>query len=187
MLHQIQEEQLPFSQAYDTCTYWAANPAFDPQEILLRHLFIINEDRSKYVSVGFYTARDYTLLVEFGAIKTGRSKLLILADEQVETLVGCLPSISDSMCIGRDRVIIKCEIGNFRLRAPRRHGLARLYVGTEYISLTQPDIAYLVRVFHIVRQQLRNYIIALPDVLPYLKRPSLLCPMSIRFLTPVKI
>jgi len=40
-------------------------------------------------------------------------------------------------------------------------------VGTEYISLTQPDMDYLVRVFPIMQQQLRDYIIAMPDVLSY--------------------
>ena len=71
------------------------------------------------------------------------------------------------MCVGGDLVIIKCESGNFRLHTPWRHRSGRLFVGTEYISLTQPDMDYLVRVFHILQQQLRDYIIALPDVLSY--------------------
>ena len=41
------------------CKYWPNNPAFDPMRVLLRRLFFINEDRLKYVSVGFYPARDY--------------------------------------------------------------------------------------------------------------------------------
>ena len=57
--------------------------------------------------------------------------------------------------------------GNFRLHTPRRHGSARLFVGTEYISLTLPDMEYLVRVFHIIQQQLRHYISVMPDVLSY--------------------
>jgi len=40
-------------------------------------------------------------------------------------------------------------------------------VGTEYISLTHPDIYYLVRVFPILQQELRDYISALPEVLSY--------------------
>jgi len=50
---------------------------------------------------------------------------------------------------------------------PRRHGSARLFLGTEYISLTQPDMDYLVRVFPIMQQELRYYLIAMPDVLSY--------------------
>ena len=125
-------------------------------------MFFINEDKTKYVSVGYYPARDYQPLVEFGAIRRGGSKCLILSDEEVTALADCLPAIRDSMCVGGDRVI-KCESGNFRLHTPKRHGSARLFVGTEYISLTQPDIDYLVRVFPILQQQLRDYIIALPE------------------------
>jgi len=80
------------------------------------------------------------------------------------------------MCVGEDRVIIKCESGSFRLHAPRRFGSASLLVGKEYISLTQYDMDYLVRVFRIIQQQLRDYIIALPDVLSFM--PSLLTSTS---------
>jgi len=130
-------------------------------------MFFINDDKTNYVSVGYYPARDYQPLVEFGAIRRGGSKYLILADEQVAALADCLPSIRDTMCVGGDRVVIKFESGNFRLHTPRRHGSARQFVGTEYISLTQPDMDYLVRVFHIIQQQLRYYISAMPDVLSY--------------------
>ena len=136
ILHHIQEVQLPSfsSEPSDICTYWPANPAFDPKRVLLRRIFFINEDKPKYMSVGFYPARDYQPLVEFGAIRRGGSKPLILIDEQVAELVDCLPAILDSMCIGGNRVNIKCESGNFRLHVPKRHGSARLFVGTEYIS-----------------------------------------------------
>jgi len=130
-------------------------------------MFFINEDKTKYVSVGYYPARGYQNLVEFCAIRRGGSKSLILSDEQLAALADCLPAIRDSMCVGGDQVVIKCESGNFGLHTPKRHGSARLFVGTEYISLTQPDMDYLVRVFHILQQQLRDYISALPDVLSY--------------------
>ena len=45
------------------CTYWPKNPAFETKRVLLRRLFFINVDRTKYVSVGFYPARDYPPLV----------------------------------------------------------------------------------------------------------------------------
>jgi len=117
------------------------------------------------VSVGYYSARDYQPLVELDTIRRGGSKSFILTDEHVAARADCLPAIRDSICVGGDRVIIKCESGNFRLHTPRMHGSARLFVGMEYISLTQPDMDYLVRVFHILQQQLRDYISALLDVL----------------------
>jgi len=98
--------------------------------------------------------------VEFGAIRSGGSKSHILKDEQVATLADCLPAIRDSMCVGGDRVMIKCESGCFRLHTLKRYGSTRVFDGTEYISLTKPDMYYLVQVFHIIQQQLRNYIIA---------------------------
>jgi len=130
-------------------------------------MFFINEDKTKYVSVGFYPAREYQPLVKFGAIRRGGSKSLILFDDQVAALADCLPAIRDSMCVGGDRVVIKCERGKFRLHTPKRHRSSRLFVGTEYISLTQPDIDYLLRVFPILLQHLRDYIMALPDALSY--------------------
>jgi len=89
-------------------------------------------------------------------------KAIILTEEQVAAFTDCLPAIRDSMCVGGDRVVIKCEIGNFRLHTPKWHGSAKLFVGTKYICLTQPDMDYPVQVFHILQQQLRDYIIALP-------------------------
>jgi len=105
--------------------------------------------------------------VEFVAIRGGGSKSLILADEQVSALADCLPAIRESMCVGGERAVIKCESGNLRLHTHRRHGCARLFVGTEYISLTHPDMEYLLRVFPILQEQLRDYISALPDMLSY--------------------
>jgi len=143
----------------------APNPAFDPKWVLLRRMFFINEDKTKHVSVGYYPARDYQPLVEYGAIRMGGSKCLILADEQVVALADCLPSIRDSMCVGGDRCRHQVREWQLSSTHPRRHGSARLFVGTEYISLTQPDMDYLVRVFHILQQHLRHYISAMPDVL----------------------
>ena len=136
MVHQFQEEQLPFSSEEYVCTYWPANPAFDLKRVLLRRMFFINEDKTKFMSVSLYPAPDYQPLVEFGAVRRGGSMSLILTDEQVAALEDCLPAIRDSMCVGGDRVIIKFESGKFRLNTPKRHGSARLFVGTEYISLT---------------------------------------------------
>jgi len=102
-------------------------------------MFFINENKYKYVFVGYYPARDYQPLVEFGAIRNRGSKCL-LSDEKFTALADCLPAIRDSMCVGGDRVVIKCEGGNFRLHTPKRHGSARLFVGTEYIRLTKPDM-----------------------------------------------
>jgi len=60
----------------------------------------------------------------------------------------------------------RCEIGAFRLDGTRSRRTARQYDDSQTISLTLKDIEYLSRMFNIV-QQLRDYIVALHDVLPF--------------------
>ena len=85
-------------------------------------------------------------------------------------LVQCLPTFANAMCLEGEegKPIIMCEIGTFRLGTPkRRRGLTELYVGSEYIRLTSLHLHYPARMFNIVHQQLRDYVICLPDVLSY--------------------
>jgi len=61
--------------------------------------------------------------------------------------------------------VIKCESGNFQLRMPKsRRRLTRLYVASEYVCLTSLYLHYLARMFNIVHLQLREYVLALPDL-----------------------
>jgi hypothetical protein len=148
--------------------FWPVNSLFDPNRVLLRRIFFIVGDKTKYVSVSFYPARDYQPLVEFGTIRRGSgsgSKSIILASEHVDKLAerlleGSATSESSSVSGG----------GNFRLtrnRGGSGGGAARLYLDTQYISLTSEDLRYLARMFHILHKQLRDYIAAMPDVLSY--------------------
>jgi len=91
---------------------------------------------------------------------------IILTDEQAYTLAECLPMIHVSMCKGEEDPVIRCVSVNFRLNTPRsRRGLARMYLGTAYVCPTPLGLHYLARMFHVVQQQLRDYILALPDLL----------------------
>ena len=151
------------------CTYWPNNPAFDPKRALLRRLFFINDERTKYVSVGFYPARDYLPLVEFGVVRRGgRPETLVLSDEHVDAMVEDIPMLRDAMCSDEKSIVgRRCESGAFRLDVTRIHRTVRLYVDSQYISKTLQDIDYLLRIFSVVQQQLRDYIVALQDVLSY--------------------
>jgi hypothetical protein len=141
-----------------------AHPAFDPDRVLLWRIFFIDGDKTKYVSVCFYPARDYQPLVEFGAVRRDGSKTIVLADEHVDRLAERLPKV---LC---ETSISSSNDGsdNIRLTPNRRSGgAAGLYLNAQYINLTSQDLRYLARMFHIVHKQLRDYIIALPDVLSY--------------------
>jgi hypothetical protein len=52
----------------DTCSFIiqeAISPTFDPTKFLQRRVFFVNKGKSRYVSSGFYAARNYQVLVEF--------------------------------------------------------------------------------------------------------------------------
>jgi len=118
------------------------------------------------VSVGLYPARDHHRVVEFGSIRRCGSKSIVLKEEQIDTLPDCLPKLLVSVCNGGGNGA-GCVSGAFRLSPPKNFGSARLYFDTQYISLTIQGLQYLAQISHIVQQQLRDYTIALPDVLSY--------------------
>jgi hypothetical protein len=43
------------------------DPLALPSRVLLRHVFFLIDEKSRYVSVGFYLARYYGVFAEFGA------------------------------------------------------------------------------------------------------------------------
>ena len=47
----------------------SSQPKLQPRRVLLRHLYFLNPEHTKYVSVGFYPVRDYQACVEFGAVR----------------------------------------------------------------------------------------------------------------------
>jgi len=77
---------------FDTCHFYAeaVNLIFDPKRVLLRRQFFIDEDKTKYISIGFHRARDYQPFVEFGSIKKNGSNMHILDDRQVNKVAECL-------------------------------------------------------------------------------------------------
>jgi len=67
----------------DTCLEVVNTTLANPNGTMLRRVFFIAEDKSKFVSVGYYPARGYQPLAEFG----GDKKLPLLLDaQQLQTL-----------------------------------------------------------------------------------------------------
>jgi hypothetical protein len=73
------------------------NPAFDANKVLLRRVCFINNEKSKYVSVGFYPAKNYQPLVEFGGAKI---LPITLAEQHVKTMAENLPRLCNALCDG---------------------------------------------------------------------------------------
>ena len=72
-----------------------AGPAFDPSRVLLRRVFFLNDEKSRYVSVGFYPAHNYQQLVEFGGT---RFLPLVLPADYVNIVAERLPGLVETMC-----------------------------------------------------------------------------------------
>jgi len=116
----------------DTCRNFfveAVNPAFDPNSVLLRRVFFINEEKNRYVSVGYYPTLNYQPLVEF----VGSKIIPVIIDPQhVEIMVACLSRIREAMC---DNGQFSWSDGAFRLNTIGSYRVARLYMGKQYITL----------------------------------------------------
>ena len=83
----------------NTCKYYvqAVSHAFDPKRVLFRRLCYINEDRTKYVSVGFFPTRHSQPFVEFGVARKNGSNFIILNDMQIDTITEYVPRMCESM------------------------------------------------------------------------------------------
>jgi len=149
---------------FDTCNFLIENvsPEFDPKRVFLRRVFFINEDKTRYVSVGFYPSRNYQPLVEFGGPKV---KPIILADQHVAAMAECQPRICESMC---GNAQYGYSDGAFRLNTTGNTKVARLYYGKEHITLKFQELRHLLYTFSVVQNQMNSFISALPDVITYM-------------------
>jgi hypothetical protein len=84
----------PKRAAFDVCVQ-PVSPLFDPRRDLLRRIFFIDSDRNRYVSVGYYPARNYSVLVEFGS---SRVNPIALTEANVRSLAEHLPTLCGNMC-----------------------------------------------------------------------------------------
>ena len=148
---------------FDTCNFLIENvsPEFDPKRVLLRRVFFLNEDKTRYVSVGFHPSKNYQPLVEFGG---PRLKSIILSDRHVAAMAECLPRICESMC---GNAQYGYSDGAFRLNTTGKTKVARLYYEKEYITLKFQELRHMLYMFSVVQNQMNAYISALPDVITY--------------------
>jgi hypothetical protein len=136
-------------------------PLFLPSMVLLRRIFFIDTDKTRYVSVGFYPARNYDMLVEFGGPKL---RPIVLADRYVHTVAKHSPTLCEKMCSDEQ---YRCVSGDFRLCTTRGYRTARLKLGDNYIVYRLQDVHYLLRIFYMVHMQHMRYLEAMPDVMNY--------------------
>ena len=71
--------------------------AMTDARVLLRRIYFLNEERTRYVSLLFYPSDNYQVLVEFGG---PRIVPIRLTEHHVRTLMEALPALCDAMQCG---------------------------------------------------------------------------------------
>jgi hypothetical protein len=146
-----------------TCNHLveSISPSFDPNRVLLRRLYFINDGKTKYVSVGFYPALNYQPLVDLGS---SGNKSLTLTERHVTTMVQRLPSLCEAMC-GDEQYSWKD--GVFRLTTIGSYKTAILHLDKQYINYKLHELQVLSNMLHVIQNQLSIYTDAMPDVMSY--------------------
>ena len=121
-------------------------PAFDPSRVLLRRVFFLNDEKSRYVSVGFYQGRNYQPLIEFGGT---RVLPLVLPTDCVNVVVERVPGLLEALC--RDELFAwSSDDKDFKIHSTKAYRTASM----QYL-------------LHVIVNQLNMYTEALGDVRAY--------------------
>jgi hypothetical protein len=137
-------------------------PAID--RVLFRRAFFINPERTKYVSVGFYSSQNYEPYLEIGG---ARLKPIVLSQQDVTTLAERLPDLFQAMYRHEQYAF---GDGMFRLTTTRGYKTARITFDRYYISFKLEELRYLSNMFYVLQNQLTYYTLALPDLLNYVAK-----------------
>lgn len=150
--------------ALDTCSYLleSLSPAFDPKRVLLRRTFFLDLEKTRYVSIGYYPAHNFEVLVELGGPRVAP---ILLAEHQVRFVGEHLHQLCAEMC--NDRPYVRTN-DDFKLTtATRSYRTARLSLGSNGITYRLQDLQYLSRIFFMIQNQQLYYIQAQSDVMNY--------------------
>jgi len=146
----------------NTCLDAVATTLSNPNRALLRRVFFVAEDKSKYVSVAYYPARGYQPLAEFGVAK----KLpLLLNDEQLRTMAENIAALCDALSTNEHYMK---KNGDFRMNTTGSYRVARVYLGKQYMTFTYEDLRNLAYIMYIIQYQMTFYMAAITDVVAYI-------------------
>ena len=107
-----------------------SGPAFVHCRVLLRRVFFLNVEKSRYVSVGFYPPSEYQPLVEFG----GAWFLpLVLPTGCVNNVVERLPGLVEAMC-RNEQFVWSSEDKDFKIHTTKAYRTARFSHDKHWIS-----------------------------------------------------
>jgi hypothetical protein len=113
------------------------------------------------MSVGFYPSLNYKVLVEFGG---PRITPICLTEQQVKTLWGNLPNLSDALC--RNEAFTRRE-ELFHLQRTATVWVAKMYLGKSFINFRFQELRNLMDISPFIADHQTKYILAQNDVIQY--------------------
>jgi hypothetical protein len=131
-----------------------------PENVVLRRLYFLNSERSKYACLGIYPQRAYRAFFELGGARRPR---VILAPSLIPALALHLPKLCEHLVRGEQ---YRCKEVSFRMQTDANNS-ANVIFDHASITLTLPELEYLVRNLTTLANQLAWYKLAEADVLTY--------------------
>ena len=146
----------------DTCLDVVSTALANPNTAILRRVFFIAEDKSKFVSVGFFPARGYQPLAEFG----GAKKLpLLLNAQQLQTMSDNIAALCNALATNEQ---FSTKDGDFKMNTTGSYRVARLYIDKQFLSFTYEELRNLVYIMYMIQNQMTFFTAAMNDVITYI-------------------
>jgi len=128
----------------DTCLDDVSTVLVNPNRAVLRRVFFIAEDKSKFVSVEYYPARGYQPLAEFG----GAKKLPLLLDAQhLQTLAENIATLCNALSTNEH---FSKKDGDFKMNTTGSYRIARVYLGKQYLSFAYGELCNLAYIMYMI-------------------------------------
>jgi len=114
------------------------------------------------VSVGYYPARGYQPLAEFG----GAKKLPLLLDaQQLQTLTDNIVALCNVLSTNEH---FSKKDGDLKMNTTGSYRITRVYLGKPYLSFTYDELRNLAYIMDMIQNQITFYRTAMTDVMAYI-------------------
>jgi len=152
----------PGAPELDTCLDVVSTALANPNRAMLRRVFFITEGKSKFVSLGFYPARGYQPLAEFG----GAKKLpLLLNAQQLQTMADNIAALCNALATNKQ---FSTKDGDFKMNTTGSYRVARVYIDKQFLSFTYEELRNLAYIMYMIQNQMTFYAAAMTDVIAYI-------------------
>jgi len=129
---------------------------------MLRRVFFIAEDKSKFVSLGFYPACGYQRLAEFGGAKKFP---LLLNAQQLQTMTDNIAALCNALSTNEH---FSTKDGDFKMNTTCSYRIARVYLNKQFLSFTYEELRNLAYIMYMIQNQMTFYTAAMTDVIAYI-------------------